>query len=101
LGEDEVFLRSLICFVYKRSDITEEEFFSNKSIAKNHIDSGAAILAQLFQECGRSVDGLLSKLAAEVEFSGRKESVGYGLEILVGRTLLDRKELVVEFNNTN
>lgn len=100
VGEDEVFLRSLICFVYKRSDITEEEFFSNKSIAKNHIDSGAAILAQLFQECGRSVDGLLSKLAAEVEFSGRKESVGYGLEILVGRTLLDRKELVVEFNNT-
>lgn len=100
VGEDEIFLRSLISFVYKRPDISEEEFFSNKSIAKNHIDSGAAILAQLFQESGKTADGLLSKLAAEVEFAGRKEALGTGLGILIGRTLLDKKELVVELNNT-
>jgi DNA sulfur modification protein DndE len=100
VGEDEVFLRSLIAFSYRKMDLSEDEFFSNRSIVKNHIDSGASILAQMFQECGKSADGLLSKLASEVEFSGRKESLGQGLEILLGRTLLDKKELVMELNNT-
>jgi DNA sulfur modification protein DndE len=100
VGEDEVFLRSLISYTYQRVEISEDEFFSNHSIVKNHIDSGAAILAQMFQECGRSADGLLSKLASEVEFAGRKEALGQGLAILVGRTLLDKKELVMELNNT-
>ena len=100
IGEDEVFLRSLISYTYRKVDISEDEFYSNRSIIKNHIDSGAAILAQMFLECGKSADGLLGNLAGEVEFSGRKEALGEGLEILVGRTLLEKKELVMELNNT-
>jgi DNA sulfur modification protein DndE len=100
VGEDEVFLRTLISYTYRNPEIPEDVFFSNHSIVKNHIDSGSAILAQLFQECGRSSDGLLSKLANEVEFAGRKEALGKGLEILIGHTLLDRSDLFMELNNT-
>lgn len=100
VGEDEVFLRSLIAFVYRRAGFSEDEFFSNRSIIKNHIDSGAALLAKMYQENGRSPDALLASLAGKIEFLGRREALGHGLQILIGRTLLERKELVMELNNT-
>lgn len=101
VGEDEIFMRALISHVYQKQDISEDQFFSNRSIVKNHIDDGAAILSQIFQECGRDADGLLARLIDEVEFSGRKEMAGHGLDIFIGRTLLDRKDIILEINNTN
>ncbi|MEZ5584276.1 MAG: DndE family protein [Candidatus Competibacteraceae bacterium] len=100
VGEDEAFIRTLIAHTYNRRDFSEEEFFSNRSIVKNHIDSGAALLAQLFQESGRSGDALIRRLLDEVEFAGRREQLGSGLDIFIGRTLLQRNELVMELNNT-
>lgn len=100
IGEDEVFIRSLICHVYRKSDISEEDFFSNRSVVKNHIDSGATILGNMFQECGRDADSLLIKLVGEVDFGGRREAAGQGLDIFIGRTLLQRNDLIMELNNT-
>ena len=100
VGEDEIFLRTLISQTYRKPEIQEDELFSNRSIAKNHIDNGAAILAELFQQCGRSADSLLARLVEEVEFSGRRETIGRGLDIFIGRTLLEKTELVMELNNT-
>ena len=100
VGEDEVFIRSLISHVYQKREINEEEFFSNRSIVKNHVDSGAALLGKIFQECGREADSLLNRLVNEVEFGGRREAAGYGLDIYIGRTLLQRNELIMELNNT-
>lgn len=100
IGEDEVFLRTLIAHTYGKRDFSEDEFFSNRSIVKNHIDSGAALLAQMFQETGRSGDALIRRLVDEVEFTGRREQLGGGLDIFIGRTLLQRSELVMELNNT-
>ncbi len=100
VGEDEVFMRSLICHVYQKRDIGEDSFFSNHSIVKNHIDSGAGLLGRLFQECGRDADSLLMRLVDEVEFGGRRETAGHGLDIFIGRTLLQQGELVMEINNT-
>jgi DNA sulfur modification protein DndE len=100
VSEDEVFMRALICHVYQKRDISEDQFFSNRSIVKNHIDSGAALLGQLFQECGRDTDSLLMRLVDEVEFGGRRETAGHGLDIFIGRTLLQRNELIMEINNT-
>ena len=74
VGEDEVFIRALICHVYHSRDFSEDQFFSNRSIVKNHIDSGAALLGQMFQTCGRDVDSLLMSLVDEVEFGGRREA---------------------------
>ena len=100
VGEDEVFMRALICHVYQKRDIDEDRFFSNRSIVKNHIDSGADLLGRLFQECGRDADSLLMRLVDEVEFGGRRETAGHGLDIFIGRTLLQQSELIMEINNT-
>jgi DNA sulfur modification protein DndE len=100
IGEDEVFIRTLIAHVYGKRDFSEDEFFSNRSIVKNHIDSGAALLAQMFHETGRSGDALIRRLVDEVEFAGRREQLGSALDIFIGRTLLQRAELVMELNNT-
>lgn len=100
VGEDEVFLRTLIAHTYGKREIGEDEFFSNRSIVKNHIDSGTALLAQMFQEAGRSGESLIRRLVDEVEFAGRREQLGSGLDIFIGRTLLQRNELVMELNNT-
>ena len=76
VGEDEIFMRTLICHVYRRRDINEDGFFSNRSIVKNHIDSGAELLGRLYQECGRDADGLLMRLMDEVEFGGAGKPQG-------------------------
>jgi len=101
VGEDEVFMRALICHVYQKSDIDEDRFFSNHSIVKNHIDCGAALLGRLFQECGRNVGSMLMRLVDEVEFGERLETAGHGLDIFIGRTLLQHRELIMEINNTD
>jgi DNA sulfur modification protein DndE len=100
VAEDEVFLRTLIAHTYGKRDFSEDEFFSNRSIVKNHIDSGAALLAQMFHETGNSGEALIRRLVDEVEFAGRREQLGSGLDIFIGRTLLQRTELVMELNNT-
>jgi DNA sulfur modification protein DndE len=99
-AQDETFIRTLLSFAYKRPDISEEELFSNRSLTKNHIDHGALLLNELFQTYGRSGDDLIARLVEEVEFSGRRENLGTGLDIFIGRTLLQRGELVMELNNT-
>ena len=100
VGEDEVFLRTLIAYAYGKREFSEDDFFSNRSIVKNHIDSGAALLAQMYQESGRSGDALILGLVDEVELAGRREQFGGGLDVFIGRTLLQRNELVLELNNT-
>jgi DNA sulfur modification protein DndE len=100
VGEDEVFIRALISYTYQKREVSEEEFFSNRSIIKNHIDRGALLLGQLFEECGHDADTLLQRLVDEVEFAGRREVAGHGLDVFIGRTLLQRNELIMEINNT-
>ncbi len=100
-GEDETFLRSLLSYTYQRPDISEDELFSNRSLTKNHIDHGALLLNEFFQSSGRSGAGLIARLVEEVEFSGRRENFGLGLDIFIGRTLLQRDELLMELNNTD
>jgi len=99
-AEDETFIRTLLSYAYKKPEISEDELFSNRSLIKNHIDHGAQLLNEQFQSCGRSGDGLIARLVEEVEFSGRRENFGQGLDIFIGRTLLQRNELVMELNNT-
>jgi len=99
-GDDEIFIRTLITQVHGAREWSEDALFSNRSVIKNHIDHGATLLARLFEESGHSGHGLLSRLADEIEFTGRREWAGKGLDIFIGRTLLQRTELVMELNNT-
>jgi len=100
IGADEVFIRTLISYVHKKRDIAEDEFFSNRSIVKNHIDNGAALLGRLFQECGSDADAFLYRLLNDVEFAGHHEAAGRDLDIFIGQTLLQRHDLTMELNNT-
>jgi DNA sulfur modification protein DndE len=100
IAEDEIFIRTLLSSVYQKPYLSEDELFSNRSLTKNHIDHGALLLNELFQTSGRSGDGLIARLVDAVEFSGRRENFGQGLDIFIGRTLLQRKELVMELNNS-
>jgi DNA sulfur modification protein DndE len=99
-GDDEGFIRTLLAATYGRSDISEDEIFSNRSLIKNHIDRGAELLADLFQRSGRTGDGLLARLVQEVQFPGRREVRGNVLDIFIGRTLLQRQDLTVALNDT-
>ena len=99
-GNDEVFIRTILSYTYGKSDISEDEFYANRSLIKNHIDNGAKLLSESFQVHGRTGDGLISALVEDIEFSGRREHFGQGLDIFIGRTLLQKDELVLELNNT-
>lgn len=100
-GPDELFIRSLLAHVHGKGDITEDTFFSNRSLIKNHIDQGSLAMEQLYIESGRSADGLIKSLVDLVEFQGRKELRGRGLDIFIGRTLLQKADLIMELNNTD
>jgi len=101
MGQDELFIRTLICEVYKRPDFEEETIYSNKSIIKNHIDNGAQKLKKLFDESGHNADLLIKKLISKVEFRGRKEIFGKGFEIFLGKEMLQKNDVVMELNNTS
>ena len=100
-GPDELFIRSLLAHVHGKGDITEEALFSNRSLIKNHIDQGSLALEQMYIESGRNADGLIKRLVDLVEFQGRKELRGQGLAIFIGRTLLQKADLIMELNNTD
>ena len=100
VGIDEIFIRSLLSYVHGKPDISEDEFYSNHSLVKDHVDSGCKHLEKLFVECGRSSEQLIKRLVDFVEFSGRKELLGHGLDIYIGKTLLQKYDLFMELNNT-
>jgi len=54
----------------------------------------------MFDECGHSSDLLLKRVAELVEFNGRKELRGSGLDIFIGKTVLSKKDIILELNNT-
>lgn len=55
----------------------------------------------MFDECGHSSDLLLKRVAELVEFNGRKELRGSGLDIFIGKTVLSKKDIILELNNTH
>ncbi len=100
VGSDETFIRCLLSYVHETPDIEEDTFFSNHSLIKDHIDNGCKHLERLFIECGRDASHLLRRLTELVEFSGRKELRGHGLDVFIGKTLLQKTDLIMELNNT-
>lgn len=72
LGPDGAVIRALVSQLYERAEIAEDEFFSNRSITKNHIDIGCRHLERMFVECVRDANKLLTRLLETVEFEGRR-----------------------------
>lgn len=100
IGNDELFYKTVLSFVHEKKEINEEEFYSNRSLIKDHIDNGSKHLTRIFEESNRDSQIFMKKIAEMVEFSGRRELKGTGLDIYIGKTLLDKRDQILELNNT-
>ena len=100
VGEDEVFLKTMLSTVYGRPISDEEEFYSNRSLVKDHIENGVDLMKKFYREVNFDADSFLKRLIDEVEFAGRREGMGKGLDIFIGRTLLKNAELTMKLNDT-
>ena len=98
-SEFELLIKSLIRMVYQRVDIADDEYFSSRSIIKNHIDNGSTLIEKMYLQNGKSIDNLLTALAKEVNFGGRQESYGQMFDLYLGKTVLNKKDLIMELNN--
>ena len=98
--DDEGFIQTLVAFVYGGNTFSEDEFYSNKSIIKNHIDDGARILWDLFEAQGQDVSRWYSSLIEKIELKGAKEKLTKDLDIFIGRNILTNEPLMMELNNT-
>jgi DNA sulfur modification protein DndE len=99
--EDEIFIRTLIAQVYKKSDFSDDEIYSNKSIIKNHVDAGSGLLWNLFESVGHDSTRWIKDLVGKIELEGAKERLSKDLDIYIGKGVLSKDELYMELNDTN
>jgi len=101
-GEDESVFRSLIYLVHNKRFDAEDDYFSNRSICKDHIDNGLSLLRQLYHESAQDENVFFQRLASEVELDRLRASGGLipNLDIVVGTRELNNERVILEMNNT-
>lgn len=100
VGNDEIFLRTLISITYKTEELEENEFYSNKSIIKDHIDNGSNLLWEIFNKNGEDVNKWYSEVVSTIQLSGGKEIKTKDLDIFIGRNIINNNELILSLNDT-
>ncbi len=100
IGNDELFIKTLIKQVYRKSELEENELYSNKSIIKDHIDNGAELLWNLFKKNGEDVNRWCAEIVSFIELNSEQKIKTKDLDIFIGRRLIDNEEFIVELNNT-
>jgi DNA sulfur modification protein DndE len=101
-GSDEVLYRSIVQMVYGRQFSNEDEFLSKRSLVKDHVDSGLALMQQQFDDCGQDVAKFLGWLAAEAHVPDRSTWTGtvQPLSLTVGREPRTGDPAILALNNT-
>lgn len=97
---DEVLLRTLISQVYQMDDIDESEFYSNKSIIKDHVDNGSQLLWSIFQKNGEDINRWYSEIISTIQLSGAKNAKTKDLDIFIGRNIMHNSDLIMHLNDT-
>lgn len=100
LNADELLVKTLINQVYQTDDLDDNEFFSNKSIVKDHIDNGSALLWELFQKNGEDINKWYAEMLGTIQLSGAKKIKTKDLDIFIGRDILHNNELIMALNDT-
>lgn len=100
VGSDETFIRSLISLVYEKPEVDEAEFYSNHSIVKNHVDNGAALLWNLYHKNGEDVNRWYAELVKIIQLSGRHDVKTKGLDVFIGRNIVNNDDLIMGLNDT-
>ena len=99
-SEDETFIRTLIQYVYKKKELSEEELYSNKSIVKNHVDSGAKLLWSMFEQNGHDVNRWYEEVVAASGITDAGGHLTKDLDVFIGRKLINNEEVILDLNNT-
>ncbi len=100
VATDEVFLKTLISQVYKIDELDENEFYSNKSIVKDHVDNGSQLLWDIFHKNGEEVNTWYSEIVSTIQMSGIKDVKTKDLDIFIGRNILNNDDLIMSLNDT-
>lgn len=100
IGPEEVYYRTLLAYTYKKPEFTDDEFYSNNSAIKYHIDHGCSILKEMYDSSGQNINTFLIKIAsiASTLLPGGPKTKD--LELLIGKKDLTNEDLIVELNNT-
>lgn len=101
IGQEELYYHTLLSYIYNRNDFDDDEFYSNNSFIKYHIDHGCLLLKELFIQSGNSRDIFLLKLAEIVKNNLPKEYNTKDLDLLIGKKELTNDDIIVELNNTS
>jgi DNA sulfur modification protein DndE len=100
IGSEESYYRTLLSYIYKKPDFTDDEFYSNNSAIKDHIDQGCLILKGLYEQSGKSKNIFLMKLGDLIKECIPKEVRTKDFELFIGKKVLTNEDLIVELNNT-
>jgi len=100
-GQDELLYKSILGVLYNK-EISDEEFFSNDSVVKKHIEHGCQLLATLYKEVNEDSSELLARLGGLIE--GEEGSYSPTevpkMNIHVGTDELTKEKIYFEINNT-
>jgi DNA sulfur modification protein DndE len=99
-GDEELFIRTLIRYVYGKTDYSKDEIFSNRSIIKNHIDNGAELMFSIYEESENNGDGFLKKIVSIASKNLKNSLVGKDLDIFIGKSILGNDDVIIELNNS-
>lgn len=100
-GQDELLYKSILCVLHKK-EISDDEFFSNDSLVKKHIEYGCQLLATLYKEVNEDSSELLARLGGLIEGEGAPYSPTDvpKINIHVGTDELTKEKIYFELNNT-
>ncbi len=99
-SKDELLVKTLINQVYKVENLDDNQFYSNKSIVKDHVDNGAILLWDLFQKNGEDINKWYSEIVSTIHLSGGKKLKTKDLDIFIGRDILHNNDLIMALNDT-
>lgn len=100
IGQEELYYRTLLAIIYRNQDFTDDNFYSNNSAIKYHIDHGCIILKEIYDTSGQSKNVFLSKLASIASENLPGSVKTKDLELFIGKKDLTNEDIIVELNNT-
>lgn len=101
IGADEILIKTMISQVYQTDTIEENDFYSNKSIIKDHVDNGALLLWEIFQKNGENVNRWYTEVINSIQLAGGKDVKTKDLDIFIGRSVLQNTDLIMSLNDTS
>jgi len=100
-GQEEMLYKAMLCALHKK-DFDDEEFFSNDSVVKRHLEHGCQLLKSMYEEAGQDSTELLARLGGLIEDKGISYSPSEipKINIHVGTDELTGEKVYFELNNT-